>query len=95
MPKRFPRWFAYPKSRGFYIAAGVGGAPIADVPDQQNALMMAAAPAMLDALYDLAEFVEVALDAGQLLSVDGKRPEIMALKAARAAIATARGETAD
>lgn len=46
-------------------------------------------PELFDALRDLADFVEAALDQGQLLSVDGKRPEVMALQRAREELAKA------
>ena len=58
-----------------------------------RAPVRAAAPALLAALRDLVEVVESGLDAGLILSVDGKRPELQALRVARETIAQAEGRS--
>lgn len=51
----------------------------------------AAAPDLFEALDYLADVVEVALDSGLFLSIEGKRPDVQALRQAREALAKARG----
>lgn len=58
-----------------------------------NAALIAAAPDLYEAMDDLIEIVESAIDAGLFKSVDGLRHEVQALHIARMTLAKARGET--
>lgn len=73
---------------GLGYPIGKGRAPVSDA----NARLIAAAPDLLAALQEIAETIEVALDRGLFLSVDGKRPDVMALLDAKRAIAKATGQ---
>ncbi len=57
--------------------------------DAADRRLIAAAPDLLAALRYLTDVVESAVESGLFLSIDGKKPDVMALQSARLAIAKA------